>query len=177
MPATKRILVVYYSLSGNTERVARDLARILDADLEQIREHTWRRGFLGHVRAVIDTLRERPARVFGPVKDPGAYSLVIVGTPVWAGRITPAARTYLESIRDRAAGIACFTTSGGPAPGKLAPGIEALIGRKIAACGGFSQRDLRDLAIYEHKRDAFVAAIKLRPMRRATDTGVAHAHA
>lgn len=177
MPAAKRILVVYYSLSGNTERVARDLAARLDADLEVLRERTSRRGFLGHVRAAVDSLRKKPAQLLGPGKDPADYSLVIVGTPVWAGRMTPAARSYLDAIRGRAANIACFTTSGGTEPEKLVPDIETLIGRKIVTCGGFCQRDLRDAARYEHKLEALVTAVKLRPMRRAADTGVAHAHA
>ena len=35
MASRKRILVVYYSLSGNTERVAKELAARVGADLEQ----------------------------------------------------------------------------------------------------------------------------------------------
>jgi flavodoxin len=56
MPARKRTLIVYYSLSGNTERVARDLAAHLDADLRRLRERTNRHGFLGHLRAAFDSL-------------------------------------------------------------------------------------------------------------------------
>lgn len=36
MQASKQVLVVYYSLSGNTARVASDLAARLGADLESI---------------------------------------------------------------------------------------------------------------------------------------------
>ena len=35
-----RILVVYFSRTGTTERVARVIARVLDADIEAIVDHT-----------------------------------------------------------------------------------------------------------------------------------------
>ena len=98
MPARKRILVVYYSLSGNTQRVARDLATHLGADLQRIRERTQRRGFLGYVRAAFDSLRERRVALMDVARDAAEYDLTIVGTPIWTGRITPAVRTYLESM-------------------------------------------------------------------------------
>lgn len=177
MPTRKPILIAYYSLSGNTERVARDLATRLDADLEEIHERKSRRGFFGLLGAAFDSLRQKPAQLLDPMKDPRGYSLVVVGTPVWAGRITPAARTYLEWIRERAAGIACFTTSAGPGPETIASAIETLIAQKVVACTSFTQRDLRDAAAYGHKLDACVMAVKLRPMRRVDETGVTHAHA
>ena len=173
----KRILVVYYSLSGNTERVARDLATRLGADLERIRERTNRRGVLGHVRAAFDSVRGAPAQLLGLEKNPADYALTIVGTPVWAGRITPAARTFLESIRDVAPSIAFFTTSGGTAAEKLIPSVERLMHRRVAAWQGFRYHDLRDAAQYGHRLDELVTAVKLRPAGPAIETGVTHAHA
>lgn len=58
MTAGKRILVVYHSLSGNTERVAEDLATRLDAEREKIGDIQNRRGWLGYLRAALDSIRE-----------------------------------------------------------------------------------------------------------------------
>src|SRR5678815_3564131 len=133
MPARKRILVVYYSLSGNTERVATDLAAHLGADLQRILERTDRRGFFGHLRAAFDTLRERPASLLDIGRDAAEYDLTIVGTPVWTGRITPAVRTYLESIRGRPRNIAFFTTSGNTGIDKVLPSMQRLVDQQSIA--------------------------------------------
>ena len=177
MQAGNRVLIVYYSLSGNTERVARDLATRLGADLEQIREPTNRRGFLGYLRAALDSLRGTSVQLVGPVRNPRDYALTIVGTPVWAGRITPAARTFLKSIRDVAPAIAFFTTSGGTPAQRLVPSVERLLRKRLAAWQGFTYHDLRDAANYGHRIDAFVTDVKLRPSPPAIEPGATHAHA
>ena len=55
MNTGNRILVAYYSLSGNTERVALDLAARLGADCEKITELENRHGWRGYLRAVSGT--------------------------------------------------------------------------------------------------------------------------
>jgi hypothetical protein len=177
VPAMKRILIAYYSLSGNTARVAKDLAVRLGADVLELRETTSRRGFLGHLRAIVDSVCERPAVLEDPGKLTADYDLTIVGTPIWAGRITPAARACLESIRNRGGDIAFFLTSGGTEAERVVPAIERLIGRRTVAFGGLLHRDLQDAALYGHKLDALVTAVKLRPPHRRDEAGITHAHA
>lgn len=173
----KRILIAYYSLGGNTARVAKDLAARLGAEVLELREATNRRGFFGQLRAVFDSVRERPAVLDDPGKLAGEHDLTIVGTPIWAGRITPAARACLESIRDRGGDIAFFLTSGGTEAERVVPAVERIIGRKVAAFGGMTRRDLQDAALYQHKLDALVTAVKLRPLQRVDPRGVLHLHA
>jgi hypothetical protein len=177
VPHMNRILIAYYSLDGNTERVARDLAARLGADVLELREATNRHGFFGHLRATFDSVCERPALLSDPGKFGAEYDLTIVGTPIWAGRITPAARTYLKSIRDRSGDIAFFQTSGGTEVERVLPAIEKLIGRRAAAFGGLTHHELQDAALYQHKLDALVTAVKLRPLLRGNEAGVTHAHA
>jgi hypothetical protein len=175
MPARKRILVVYYSLSGNTERVATDLAAHLGADLQRILERTDRRGFFGHLRAAFDTLRERPASLLDIGRDAAEYDLTIVGTPVWTGRITPAVRTYLESIRGRPRNIAFFTTSGNTGIDKVLPSMQRLVDQQSIAAIGFSARELRDAARYRSKLSAFLDGV--RPLAPRIHAEAAHAYA
>jgi hypothetical protein len=175
MPARKRILIVYYSLSGNTERVAKDLAMRLDADLQRVRERSDRSGLLGYMRAAFDSLRERPAVLFDVARGAADYELAIVGTPVWVGKITPAVRAYLASIRGRARSVAFFTTSGNTGIDKIVPAMQTLVDLESIASVGFSERELRDAACYENKLAAFVAAV--RPMAASTGASVSHAYA
>jgi flavodoxin len=175
MQARKRVLIVYYSLSGNTERVAKDLAAHLDADLQRLHERTDRRGFRGHLRAAYDSLSERPAILIHSARQAADYELTIVGTPIWTGKITPAARTYLESIRGRARNIAFFTTSGNTGIDKVVPTMQRLVDLESIASIGFSESELRDAACYENKLTAFLAAV--RPVAARTQGGVARAYA
>jgi menaquinone-dependent protoporphyrinogen IX oxidase len=158
----KRILVAYYSLGGNTGRIAKDLAARLGADILQIRELAERRGLLGYLGAALDSLRERSALLARLGKSAGDYDLVLVGTPVWAGRITPAARTYLKTLRGQARHVAFFSTSGGTDVARLVPAMQQLVGQEALASVGFTQAELRDAEVCARKLDSFVAALRTR---------------
>ncbi|HET9863172.1 MAG TPA: hypothetical protein VFP37_06995 [Steroidobacteraceae bacterium] len=160
----KRILVVYFSLSGNTTRVARELAMRLDADLEQIRESVQRRGLFGYLRAVWDALRANPVQLIHTPANAGDYALTLVGTPIWAGRITPAARAYLASIRDQVHDIAFFTTSGSTPVETVVRAVESLVGRRPVAYFGLTARELRDPAVQKKKMKDFAALLRARTL-------------
>jgi len=73
-----RILIAYYSLSGNTARVAKDLAKLIGGDIESIRDREHGVGFLGYLKATVDALRRVPAQI-GPLsKNPADYTLTIM---------------------------------------------------------------------------------------------------
>ena len=63
MGTQSRTLVVYYSRTGNTERVAKDVAARLGADLERIVDKASRLGFTGYLRAVYDSARKVAADI------------------------------------------------------------------------------------------------------------------
>lgn len=168
MDVRPRILVVYYSRTGHTGRVAGDLAARLGADLARIEDKVDRRGFIGYLRAARDSLRSVGADIVAPRNDPADYALTIVGTPVWAWHMTPAVRTYLRNAGRAAHDLAFFVTSGNTAVERVAPDMEAAGGRKAVACAGFDARELADPVRYQAKLAAFLASIAERthPGRR-----------
>ena len=85
-----RALVVFYSLSGTTRRVAQTLAAELGADLEEIRCSRYRPGFFGFWRAGYASWRSKIPEIVPPTRDPGDYELVAVGGPVCKNRSKPA---------------------------------------------------------------------------------------
>jgi flavodoxin len=175
----KRILIAYYSLSGNTERVARDLAARLDADVLELRELKNRRGFLGHLGAAFDSMRERSGLLGHLDRSAGDYQLTIIGSPIWAGKITPAVRTYLKTIRGSVRNVAFFTTSGSTDVARVAPRMARLAGAEVLATAGFTQSDLREAARYESRMNDFIAALRNAATPAVSlDEGVLeHAHA
>lgn len=157
--AGRRILVAYYSLSGNTARVARDIAARLGADIESIQDPGHGVGFFGYLKDTLDALRSVPAQIGPLAKNSGDYAMTIVGTPVWAGRITPALRSYLQQMRGRLGKVACFTTSGNTGVEKIVPSIELLADNRLMASTGFTERDLAQQDVYQEKLAAFLNEI------------------
>lgn len=88
----RRVLVVWYSRSGRTAQVGEELARLLGAEREPIREGLPRAGWSGRW----DALRRRPAPILPARRHPADYDLVIVGAPVWHQKPAAPVRRYLS---------------------------------------------------------------------------------
>jgi flavodoxin len=159
MPARKRILVVYYSLAGNTARVARDLAARLDADVESIEDKRPRTGFVGHVLAACDAVRKASAPIAPIKRDPAEYALTIVGTPVWVGQMAPAVRSYLQQVSGKLGPVAFFNTSGDTNIEKILPSLELAGNCKAHAWIGFKASELKHADVYEQKLSAFARVV------------------
>ena len=160
MENQKKILVAYYSKTGNTERVAKDIASGLGADLEKIIDQKDRSGIFGFILGGRDAMKKRGTKIGILNYDPAGYDLIVVGTPVWGSNIAPAVRTYLDANRGKIKSLACFETSGGTPIEKIGAFVEEAAGKKIVAKAGFEQKDLREEKTYKEKVSFFVEAIK-----------------
>jgi flavodoxin len=168
MPARKQILVVYYSLTGNTARVAIDLAARLDADLECIEDKRHRAGFPGYVRAAYDAFRKAPAPIGRVKHNPAEYALTVIGTPVWVGQMTPAVRAFLQQMSGKLPAVAFFITSGDTEIEKVSPSLQLAANCKPSASVGLNARELKQAGVYEQKLSAFVQSINFTLARGST---------
>jgi hypothetical protein len=159
MNTGKKVLVVYYSRSGNTARVARDLAARLDADVEALQDLQEGSGWLNVLRAAVRAWRKRPASIRSPQHDPADYALTVIGTPVWAWQMTPAVRAYLQQVGRHLREVAFFVTSGNTDISRIGPALASLAGRRAIASTGFNERELRSALLYEKKLEAFIREI------------------
>lgn len=98
MKDVKDVLCIYYSRTGNTKKAMEEIARDLDAELAELHDDVDRSGWKGWLRSGLDAMRRttRPVSVETrrPLKD---YRLVILGTPVWAGRCSSVMRGFLKA--------------------------------------------------------------------------------
>jgi flavodoxin len=106
-------LVVCYSRSGNTLAIAQQIAEQLQADTERIQEPSSRRGMIGFLRSGFEAFRRRQPQILAGSADPTGYDLVVIGAPIWAGRMASPIRTYLQQHSGRLPQAAFFCTSGG----------------------------------------------------------------
>ena len=91
------ILCVYYSRTGNTEKLMQEIAADLNGELLKLDDGVDRSGLRGWLRSGLQAMSRR----LPPVKPPetelplSIYDLVIIGTPVWAGRCSSPVRSFL----------------------------------------------------------------------------------
>ena len=120
-------LIVFYSMGGNTRRLAEELHAAMGGDLEEIAEiHPRHRGGVGVLRALFDTLLRRRPGIVAPAHRPEDYDVLVLGGPIWAGRIAAPVRTYAERYGGGARGVAFFCTHGGSGSAAAFPDLARL---------------------------------------------------
>lgn len=94
----KDVLCMYYSRTGNTKKTMEEIAQALDADLVELQDGMPRSGVGGWLRCGLDAMRRttKPIRPFKTERPVREYRLVIVGSPVWAGRCSSVVRDFLK---------------------------------------------------------------------------------
>ena len=104
------VLVVYYSRTGTTRRVATESAALGQWDLEPVIDMKPRNNLFGYTRSMFDSLFGRSTELAAPRHNPAEYELVIVGTPVWNGAVSAPIRTWLQDWAGRLPTLAFFAT-------------------------------------------------------------------
>lgn len=108
-----KTLVVYYSRTGITKKVAEEIADLLKADAEEILDTQNRKGAMGYLMSGREAMQKKFTILHNIKKDPSKYDLIIIGTPVWAFNISVPIRTYIMQNASRFKKVAFFCTQGG----------------------------------------------------------------
>jgi flavodoxin len=106
-----KVLIIYYSRTGNTRFVAEKIAGKLKADIEEVIDRKNRRGTIGWIRAGMDATRRKETEIEETKHSPLEYDLVVLGSPVWNKKIPPAMRTYINKNDLSKKKIAFFNTN------------------------------------------------------------------
>lgn len=156
----KKILVAYFSLTGNTERVGKDIAECFGADTEKVIDKKNRKGFFGFMGGGKDAMSKKPADIEPTKLDASKYDIVIIGTPIWSWKMTPAIRAYITQNKDKFKDVAFFLTSGSTPAENVVPSMEDLSGKKCIAYVGFNKKELKDNNKYWAKLTKFMESFK-----------------
>jgi len=98
-----RVLIAYYSKTGNTETISNAIREALAADfevdifkIEMVKKYS---DFLPHLnpRIILDIFLKRKPRIRS-LEDMSPYDLICVGTPNWYGRTAPPVNTFIEEM-------------------------------------------------------------------------------
>lgn len=127
-----RVLVAYFSATGNTENIAGHLEAVLDADLyEIVPQNPYTSADLNYNNSDSRASREqndadaRPA-ISGSVDNMEDYDVVFLGYPIWWGQAPKIVYTFLENYNFEGKTIVPFCTSGSSGIGSSATNMHDL---------------------------------------------------
>jgi len=106
-------LVVFYSLSGNTETVAKTIAKELKAELHRVEEIRKRNRFFVYLTGGFAAIRNKCSEIKPVELNLHDYDLIFLGSPTWASRPVPAINAFISNTDFNNKKIIVFSTMGG----------------------------------------------------------------
>ncbi|MDO5538210.1 MAG: flavodoxin [Desulfovibrionaceae bacterium] len=123
----RRILIVFYSRSGNTRELAGELQSICGGRLAELQPQV---PYSSDYNATVERFREeRAGGVTPPIKPLGIdirdYDAVLIGSPSWGGSVAPPVWTFLKENDLAGKRVAVFITHGGSGLGHAEEDVRA----------------------------------------------------
>ena len=107
--------IAYYSKVGNTEIAAKYLAKKLGANIIKIEDKTSYKGLLGFIKGGMNASKVKTAKLDHSVySEIESYDRIVLATPVWAGKTTPAMNAILENVNFSGKEVYVMTTQAMP---------------------------------------------------------------
>jgi flavodoxin len=104
------IMVLYYSRSGKTEAMARQIANRFNADIIKISDQSYYQGLVGILRANRDAWFQKPARIATKTIDFSNYRLIFLGSPIWWYRPAPPLWNFVQNNNFEGKTVILFNT-------------------------------------------------------------------
>ncbi len=144
-----KILITFYSRTGITRKTAEDMAELMwqkgnEVELEELIDHKDRSGKIGYAVAGKDALMGKQTEIDEIKHSPEDYQIVILGTPVWAGTIAPAVRTYLDRYGNDIQTVSFFCTHGGGGASKTFNVMQKLTGESPKAVLSIRDKEVKE---------------------------------
>ena len=109
--AEEKILILYYSLTGNTKVTCEALQEALGTDILEIKDLRKRSGKWGYFKTAIASLLGRHTKIEPENPDLSPYSNIIIGSPIWTGKLSMAIRTLIDKNKFEGKKVVIFTTT------------------------------------------------------------------
>lgn len=110
--SNNKVLVVYYSYSGTTKRVAEHLQELTNGDIYDIQPETKysEDSNVAIARLMAERASNNMPKLMGDLPDISKYNLILIGTPVWNSDIANPVMSYLQENDFEGKKVAPFWT-------------------------------------------------------------------
>jgi len=125
-----KTLIVFYSKTGFTKKVALFLAKSLKADVDEIKDIKSRKGLIRYLISGKEAIKKIIPRIKSPKKNPAKYGVVVFGTPLWGNVYSPMS-AYLSQKKNFKS-IAFFCTQKGGRADNALKEMQNLAGKPTA---------------------------------------------
>ncbi|MFD1318337.1 flavodoxin [Loigolactobacillus zhaoyuanensis] len=143
---TAKTLIVYYSWSGTTAKMARLLQTVTGADLVGLTVN--QATFSSDMYTTADIATEQIATSQLPplnnaLPDLQQYDTILIGGPVWSAKVATPVRTFLQQNPQLPAVVAPFYTDAGTVGG-YETDFKQLVARSVRPGSGLTNSQLHD---------------------------------
>jgi flavodoxin len=152
-------LVVYYSRKGTTKNIGELISTEANWESEEIIDTKKRKGFIGFLKSGKDATLKKLANIEEIQNNPELYDLIILGTPIWNKRMTPAIRTYITEFKYKFKNVAFFCTEGGSGGQKTFDSMEKLCEKTPISTLEITKNDIKN-GDYKDKIKNFIQVLK-----------------
>jgi len=106
-----KTLILYYSLTGNTKAGCEALQKELGASIVEIKDLKKRSGKWGFFKTAIGSLVGKHTKIEPEKLDLSGYQNIILGSPIWTGKLSMAIRTVIDRNRFDGQKVIIYTTT------------------------------------------------------------------
>jgi flavodoxin len=154
-----KVLIAYYSHTGNTQKVAEALKAATGADVTRIEPVK----DTNYLFKCFNAMRKKRTPIKPCTTDLKDYDAVVVGSPVWASGAPMGVNQYLDELKNaEGKKYAVLVTYGGSGQEKVAGQIKAqLDGKKMSFIGMIDvKQDAAVAGNFQDKVNALAAKLK-----------------
>lgn len=147
----EKILIAYYSKTGNTKRAAEEIAKMTGGTLHRIvPQKTYPDSYFATVAvAKWESLKGEKPALADKVEGIGGYDKILVGFPIWWFGCPQLIKTFMESYDFNGKKVYPFCTHGGSGPKNSTRDIKAICpGADVKECFD-ATKNLNEAAVKE----------------------------
>ena len=124
----EKILIAYYSKTGNTKRAAEEIAKMTGGTLHRIvPQKTYPESYFATIAvAKWESLKGEKPALADKVEGIGGYDKILVGFPIWWFGCPQLIKTFMESYDFDGKKVYPFCTHGGSGPKNSTRDIKAI---------------------------------------------------
>jgi len=137
-------LIVCYSNTGTSRRVADLLASQFQWPRGEVRETRSRAGTAGMLRCVADSLLRRHPAISYEGPDPRSFGTVVLIAPIWLAELAGPMRSFVRDHASSLKRVAVISVMGGKGATNAFAEIDRILGRPPILSTSFTARSVDD---------------------------------